>query len=84
MSPDRIPGTCLWVLEDPKYQTWQQSQRDDLLWISADPGCGKSVLSKSLIDDELRATGTHTICYFFFKDNEEQNSLSPALCALLH
>jgi Ankyrin repeats (3 copies)/NACHT domain len=57
---------------------------DDLLWISADPGCGKSVLARSLIDNELRITDTHTTCYFFFKDNDEQDSLATALCALLH
>jgi hypothetical protein len=72
------------VLNHPQYKRWQQSPKDDLLWISADPGCGKSVLAKSLIDNELRATNTHSICYFFFKDNSEQNRLATALCALLH
>jgi hypothetical protein len=67
------------------YQRWRDSNTDDLLWISADPGCGKSVLSKSLVDEELRsgADGS-TVCHFFFKDNDEQNSLAVALCALLH
>lgn len=50
----------------------------------ADPGCGKSVLARSLVDDELRDTDKHSICYFFFKDNEDQNNVSTALCALLH
>ncbi|KAF6811461.1 Ankyrin repeat domain-containing protein 50-like protein 3 [Colletotrichum plurivorum] len=81
---DRVPGTCKWVLEHLLYQTWQQSRHDDLLWISADPGCGKSVLAKSLIDGELRSTNHHTTCYFFFKDNDDQNNLATALCALLH
>jgi len=42
------------------------------------------VLARSLINNELQSTSTHTICYFFFKDNEEQDSLATALCALLH
>jgi hypothetical protein len=84
VNPDRVPGTCAWVLKHPQYIRWQQSSKDDLLWISADPGCGKSVLAKSLIDSELQATNTHLICHFFFKDNNEQNSLATALCALLH
>lgn len=83
-NPDRVPNTCRWVLENNKYAQWWQGQKDDLLWISADPGCGKSVLARSLIDNEFRSTNTHTICYFFFKDNEEQNSLTTALCAILH
>ncbi|KAF6808110.1 Ankyrin repeat domain-containing protein 50-like protein 3, partial [Colletotrichum plurivorum] len=84
INPDRVPGTCKWVLEHPRYQTWQQSRHDDLLWISADPGCGKSVLAKSLIDQEIQQSNEHTVCYFFFKDNDDQNNLATALCALLH
>jgi NACHT domain/Ankyrin repeats (many copies)/Ankyrin repeats (3 copies) len=83
-NPDRASGTCRWVLDDDKYAQWQQAQKDDLLWISADPGCGKSVLARSLVDQELQSTEMRTTCYFFFKDNEEQDSLATALCALLH
>lgn len=36
------------------------------------------------MDNELRHTNNHTVCYFFFKDNEEQDNLATALCALLH
>ncbi|KAK2732813.1 hypothetical protein FQN55_003914 [Onygenales sp. PD_40] len=84
VNPDRMEGTCEWVLKDKKYTAWLHSKQDNLLWISADPGCGKSVLSKSLVDNELRDTGQHTVCYFFFKDNREQDNLCTALCALLH
>jgi hypothetical protein len=84
INPDRVADTCTWVLNHPQYRQWQSNPYNDLLWISADPGCGKSVLSKSLIDNELRSTSTHTGCYFFFKDNEEQDNLATALCAVLH
>lgn len=49
--------------------------------ITADPGCGKSVLAKYLIDHELPQSAT--VCYFFFKD-QDQNTSRQALCALLH
>jgi ankyrin repeat protein len=85
INPDRVEQTCQWALSHTLYQRWRDSATDDLLWISADPGCGKSVLSKSLVDEELRSgTDGSTVCYFFFKDNDEQNSLATALCALLH
>ena len=84
INPDRAPNTCMWRLSHPQYINWSVSLKDNLLWISADPGCGKSVLSKSLIDHEFHDTDTYTVCYFFFKDNEEQDSLPTALCALLH
>ncbi|KAK2808111.1 hypothetical protein FQN50_005029 [Emmonsiellopsis sp. PD_5] len=83
-NPDRMQGTCEWVFKDKKYTAWLRSKQDNLLWISADPGCGKSVLSKSLVDNQLRNTEEHTVCYFFFKDNGEQDNLCTALCALLH
>ncbi|KDN66640.1 hypothetical protein CSUB01_11417 [Colletotrichum sublineola] len=84
INPGRVQGTCKWVLDHTRYRAWQQSLHDDLLWISADPGCGKSVLAKSLIDEDFQCTNEHTVCYFFFKDNENQNNLTTALCALLH
>ncbi|KAK5455876.1 hypothetical protein LTS15_005193 [Exophiala xenobiotica] len=84
LNPSRVDGTCQWVLSHSQYRRWDASLHDDLLWISADPGCGKSVLAKSLVDNELRNTSQHTVCYFFFKDNEEQNNVATAICALLH
>ncbi|KAK5053936.1 hypothetical protein LTR84_001898 [Exophiala bonariae] len=84
LNPDRANGTCQWVLCHPQFISWSSSSCNDLLWISADPGCGKSVLTKSLVDNELRSTDSHTVCYFFFKDNDEQDALATALCALLH
>ncbi|KAH0172998.1 purine and uridine phosphorylase, partial [Aureobasidium melanogenum] len=85
INPEPAEETCQWALDHPLYQRWTESTTDDLLWISADPGCGKSVLSKSLVDERLMSDAIgSTICYFFFKDNDEQNSLATCLCALLH
>ncbi|KAK2594031.1 hypothetical protein QQS21_008250 [Conoideocrella luteorostrata] len=84
INPDRVQGTCRWILENSHYLAWQESDHNDLLWVSADPGCGKSVLAKSLIDIDLKASTSATICYFFFKDNDDQNSFTTALCAILH
>ncbi|KAK6512805.1 hypothetical protein TWF506_008971 [Arthrobotrys conoides] len=53
-----------------------------MLWVSADPGCGKSVLAKYLIDSVLPSTAT--TCYFFFKDDfVGQESITTALCCIL-
>lgn len=83
-NPSRVDGTCQWVLTNTQFRRWRQNLHSDLLWISADPGCGKSVLAKSLVDRDLRQGEPATICYFFFKDNEEQDNLATAFCALLH
>ena len=84
-NPDRLEGTCEWFLQHFHFQKWQQISSSSLLWVSADPGCGKSVLAKSLIDKEVKATKSRITCYFFFKDdNEKQKSITTALSALLH
>jgi type II secretory pathway predicted ATPase ExeA len=72
------------VPNHPKFQEWKSNDHENLLWLSADPGCGKSVLSKILIDDVLTRDTSATICYFFVKDNQEQHSGATAICALLH
>ncbi|KAH7115551.1 hypothetical protein EDB81DRAFT_919247, partial [Dactylonectria macrodidyma] len=77
---ERVEGTCLWLLKHKYFQSWLKQESGPLL-VTADPGCGKSVLAKYLIDRGLpRST---TVCYFFFKD-QDQNTVRQALCALLH
>jgi len=84
VNPERAPDTCNWVTEHQIFKRWHESDCDELLWVSADPGCGKSVLSRYLVDDWLPQQGYDTVCYYFFKDNDEQSRLAPALAAILH
>ena len=79
---NRIEGTCHWFLEHDHFLQWLKQDSGPLL-VSADPGCGKSVLAKYLIDHRLPHLTASTICYFFFKD-QVQNTLRQALCALIH
>ena len=82
-TPDRIEGTCNWFLSHKDYQQWTDAPEGCLL-VSADPGCGKSVLAKYLIDQVLpKSHPDATICYYFFKE-QVQERLAPALCAILH
>ncbi|EGX47943.1 hypothetical protein AOL_s00081g270 [Orbilia oligospora ATCC 24927] len=82
---DRIPGTCEWFTTHKRFREWQENKSSKMLWVSADPGCGKSVLAKYLIDSVLTTTEDRTICYFFFKEDfEEQKSIMNALCCILH
>jgi hypothetical protein len=83
INPTRVKGTCQWALQNPEYIRWWESTYNDLLWVSADPGCRKSVLARSIIDD-VQASSPVTMCFFFFKDNDEQNHLATALCSILH
>jgi len=49
-----------------------------MLWVSADPGCGKSVLVKYLVDSILPTTESRTTCCFF-KDNFDGRGVSLVL-----
>jgi len=84
-NPDRVSGTCEWFVKHELFKQWQESASSKILWASADPGCGKSVLAKYLVDHELPTTESRTTCYFFFKDDfEDQRSAKGALSCILH
>ncbi|KAM7198702.1 hypothetical protein V8F20_006017 [Naviculisporaceae sp. PSN 640] len=86
----RTKGTCQWVLGNEKFIRWRENPSAAALWISAEPGSGKSVLSRALVDDCLVRSQAPdqekaAICYFFFKDDDaSQNNAQSALCALLY
>ena len=84
-NPPRLPGTCTWLLDDSQYQEWHQEQVSSLLWLSADAGCGKSVISSYLIEElrgaESQARLPGIVCHYFLK-NDVDGIL--ALQALLH
>ncbi|KAK2595214.1 hypothetical protein QQS21_007067 [Conoideocrella luteorostrata] len=83
-NPDRIEGTCDWFVGHSAFKEWRASKSSCMLWVSANPGCGKSVLAKYLADSILPAANS-TTCYFFFKDDfEDQRSAKSALSCILH
>jgi len=83
-NPDRVPETCDWFVSHRLFREWKESQTSRILWVSADPGCGKSVLAKYLVDQVLPTTQSRTVCYFFFKDDfEDQKSVVSALSCIL-
>ncbi|KAM7182674.1 hypothetical protein V8F20_012853 [Naviculisporaceae sp. PSN 640] len=80
------PGTCLWFKNHKHFKTWLHSSGPSLLWVSADPGCGKSVLAKHLIDSSVLKKPDDdrtTLSYFFFKDTFDQQDVVHALCCIL-
>ena len=86
-NPQKVDGTCEWFFMDSRFRKWRDSNTSNLLWVSAGPGCGKSVLSRALIDERRLSTSvtTSTVCYFFFKDGYQgRMDATNALCAILH
>jgi hypothetical protein len=76
-NAERFPGTCNWFTNHELFKQWVSptSQGPDILHVIADPGCGESVLSKYLIDSILPRNGRR-VCYFFFKDDFEDQKTS--------
>ncbi|RMD43598.1 hypothetical protein DV735_g1500, partial [Chaetothyriales sp. CBS 134920] len=87
-NPEAVENTCRWFLDDPRFRKWRGDTTSSLLWLHAGAGCGKSVLSRMLIDkDHLIPAGramTSTVCYFFFKNLDNRNSGADALRGILH
>ena len=87
INPKRVDGTCEWFLQSVEFQEWNNAKQSCLLWLSAGPGCGKSVLSKCLVDENMISgnLSTSLVCYFFFKDGQiGQMTAANAMSAITH
>jgi hypothetical protein len=69
----RHENTCTWILDDQRYRACVEKDGNAVLWISGDPGCGKSVLSSFLTKEVCRGK-TNQLCmaYFFCGDKDER------------
>lgn len=68
----RYSNTGRWFLESDRYK-WLKSTSGARLWLRGIPGCGKTVLSSTIIED-LRFGGPATetaVVYFFFSSSDE-------------
>ncbi|KAK4228062.1 hypothetical protein QBC38DRAFT_167932 [Podospora fimiseda] len=82
----RVEGTCTWVLSQPKYRQWISNEEPALLWITGNPGCGKSGIAKFLAQELSSSLPSGTVvCSFFFSDGYNKRMRAyQALCAVLH
>ncbi|KAK1141293.1 hypothetical protein N8T08_009197 [Aspergillus melleus] len=82
----RVPGTGDWIRTEQLFRAWTD-QENPVLWVSGNPGSGKSFLSENIISflQEIHPQGVNhpsrtSIGYFFFKDsNPETRSFHRAL-----
>jgi ankyrin repeat protein len=59
-SPRAFEGSGQWLLRNAEFQSWKSSDNwedDKLLWLTGNPGCGKSTLSKFVVE-HLRETAS--------------------------
>lgn len=48
-----VPNTCQWIFFKTEYQEWQRSSVCSILWLHGIPGCGKTKLTASVIQQHL-------------------------------
>jgi hypothetical protein len=81
----RHDGTGRWFIEGQTFRSFKEGQAP-FLWLNGIPGCGKTVISSSIIEDlrqELCDVPRITVYFFFdFNDNGKQ-TLESAIRSLL-
>ncbi|KAI5793483.1 hypothetical protein FPQ18DRAFT_258174, partial [Pyronema domesticum] len=88
------PGALTWILEHECYKKWcrlsTEVNSSAFLWVSRNSGCGKTVISRFLMDSikaSLKSQGLKRqhVLYFFFDDKyDTQKTALSLLKALLH
>ncbi|KAI0537483.1 hypothetical protein GGR58DRAFT_471699 [Xylaria digitata] len=77
-------GTCQSFLQDQRYLDWRDGV-EPLLWVSGQPGSGKTILSANVIQNltEISAPGT-IVSYHFFRSDNENDSINSVCRGLLY
>ena len=66
----RHAGTGSWLLEGEPFAQWKMDP-NSLLWLHGKAGCGKTVLSSTVIT-EIRQRTSSGLAYFFFAFNDSE------------
>ena len=62
----RHSGTGQWFLSSREYSRWKK-ERNSFLWLHGIPGCGKTVLSSTIVKDlQVLESESRFILYFYF------------------
>lgn len=74
-----------WVLHNPDYQKWRDSEESRLLWIKGDPGKGKTMLLCGIINElNQQSNRLGHVSYFFCQATDQRiNNAAAALRGLI-
>ena len=80
----RHPGSGQWFLQDSVYSAWK-TERKSFLWLHGIPGCGKTILSSTVIEDLGKSeASSQSLLYFYFDFTDtEKQSLEKAVRSLI-
>lgn len=62
-------GTGQWFLDSDTYKKWKV-ERNSFLWLNGIPGCGKTILSSSIVADLDQNATSRSLIYFYFDFND--------------
>ncbi|KAK2747861.1 hypothetical protein FQN55_004738 [Onygenales sp. PD_40] len=71
---NRYDGTGRWFVEGKQYQRWK-NDASSFIWLYGIPGCGKTILSSTVIQDLERQGKVVAYFYFDFKDSQKQTPI---------
>lgn len=81
----KYPGTGLWFIKSPEFSTWLRTA-NSFLWLKGFAGCGKSVLSSTIIQHTLRHRRSNPsigIAFFYFTFNDDAKQDTSAMLRAL-
>jgi hypothetical protein len=55
-----------WILDNPDFRQWRDNPQNQLLWVRADPGKGKTMLLCGIIDELQDSMGARGLLSYFF------------------
>ena len=74
-----MAGTCNWILSEPAFKLWlAASQKSRIIWLTAPPASGKSILCTYIIN-QLQELGYDCQYYFFRFGDKRKCSLNTLL-----
>ncbi|KAF3108543.1 hypothetical protein TWF102_010669 [Orbilia oligospora] len=83
--PTRFDGTGEWLFNNQEYRAWRDLDEHMVLWVTANPGCGKTVTAKEAVKRLDKPENGSRAFYFFFKSgNMNQTEWRHAICSLLY
>ncbi|KAH7016455.1 heterokaryon incompatibility protein-domain-containing protein [Microdochium trichocladiopsis] len=86
MKGSLLRDSYLWVLDNPDFRQWRNNENQRLLWVTGDPGKGKTMLLCGVIDElERMRTEGQTLSYFLFQATDTRiNTATAALRSLIY
>ena len=74
----RHPNSCRWLHAKNEFQEFQR-QKNSLLWIYAQPGAGKTILSSFIVDEFQSKYESDCVLYFFCKEADSDKNTAVAI-----